>query len=70
MPFIRPGEMAVIISTINLCVYIGILDNFLIPWRENWFDNEIVFQDDNAPCHRAKGIKAFLQEKSMTHPEL
>uniref|UniRef100_A0A672FDF1 Tc1-like transposase DDE domain-containing protein n=2 Tax=Salarias fasciatus TaxID=181472 RepID=A0A672FDF1_SALFA len=28
-------------------------------------DNEIIFQDDNASCHRAKTVKAFLGERRI-----
>ena len=32
-----------------------IQDNFSIPTAENWFhDNEVIFQGDNASCHRVK----------------
>ena len=48
--------MAVITLKINVLVYIEIRDNFLIPSIENWFgDDEVIFPDDNASCHRAKG---------------
>ena len=59
-------------STISALVYIEILDNFLTPSIEDLFgDYEVIFQNDNATCHRAKGIKDFLWErfiKSMTWP--
>ena len=58
--------MAIITSTINAHVYIEIQDNLLIPSIENWFgDDEIIFQENNAPCHRAKGSKAFFQERHI-----
>lgn len=60
------GEMAVVKSSINAQVYIDILDSFLIPSIENMFgDGEIIFQDDNASCHRAKTVKAFLAERRI-----
>lgn len=62
------GEMAVVKSSINAQVYIEILDSFLIPSIENMF---VIFQDDNASCHRAKTVKAFLGERliqSMSWP--
>uniref|UniRef100_A0A3B1JCI9 Tc1-like transposase DDE domain-containing protein n=1 Tax=Astyanax mexicanus TaxID=7994 RepID=A0A3B1JCI9_ASTMX len=66
------GEMTVVNSSINAQVYIDILDSFLIPSIEQMFgDNEIIFQDDNASCHRAKTVKAFLGERhiqSMSWP--
>ena len=49
-----------------------ILDTFLIPSIERMFGNdEIIFQDDNASCHRAKTVKTFLEERhirSMSWP--
>ncbi len=52
-----PGEMAIFTSAVNAQVYIEILDTFLIPSIEKKFgDNGVIFQDDNASCHRAKSI--------------
>uniref|UniRef100_A0A3B5QWB7 Tc1-like transposase DDE domain-containing protein n=1 Tax=Xiphophorus maculatus TaxID=8083 RepID=A0A3B5QWB7_XIPMA len=66
------GEMTVVNSSINAQVYIDILDSFLIPSIEQMFgDDEVIFQDDNASCHRAKTVKAFLEERhiqSMSWP--
>uniref|UniRef100_A0A3B1JVG5 Tc1-like transposase DDE domain-containing protein n=1 Tax=Astyanax mexicanus TaxID=7994 RepID=A0A3B1JVG5_ASTMX len=54
------GEMTVVNSSINAQVYIDILDSFLIPSIEQMFgDNEIIFQDVNASCHRAKTQQRF-----------
>lgn len=62
-----PGEIAIITSTVNAEVYTQILDGFLIPSVEKMFGNdEFVFQDDNASCHRAKKVKDFLQERSIS----
>ena len=56
MSFKWQGEV-IIISTINAHDDIKILDNFLISSIENWFgDDEVIFQDDNASCHLAKGM--------------
>ena len=57
-----------ITSTINVHVYLEILDNFLILSIENWFsddDDEVVIQDDNASCYKAKVFKADLQKKHI-----
>ena len=61
--------MPVISSTTNAHVNIKILNNFLIQLIENWFGDEVIFQDDNTSWNREKGIKAFLQKnhkKSIT----
>uniref|UniRef100_A0A672STN9 Tc1-like transposase DDE domain-containing protein n=1 Tax=Sinocyclocheilus grahami TaxID=75366 RepID=A0A672STN9_SINGR len=60
-----PGEMAILISTVNAQVYIEILDTFLIPSIEKKL-GDVIFQDDNASCHREKSVKAFLQERHIT----
>uniref|UniRef100_A0A8C5I7Z6 Tc1-like transposase DDE domain-containing protein n=1 Tax=Gouania willdenowi TaxID=441366 RepID=A0A8C5I7Z6_GOUWI len=60
------GEMAVITSSINAQVYVDMLDTFLIPSIERMFgDDDIVYQDDNASCHRAKTVKTFLEERRI-----
>uniref|UniRef100_A0A672IF62 Tc1-like transposase DDE domain-containing protein n=1 Tax=Salarias fasciatus TaxID=181472 RepID=A0A672IF62_SALFA len=61
------GETAVVKSSINAQVYIDILDSFLIPSIEKkmFGDDGIIFQDDNASCHRAKTVKAFLGERRI-----
>ena len=54
----RPGELAVVKTTVNSRIYIDILDRILIPSIDNAFgDENVVFQDDNASCHRAKRVK-------------
>ena len=58
--------MAIIISLINAHLNIEILDKFLIPTIENWFgDDEIIFQDNNASCHRTKVIKESYEIDDM-----
>ena len=57
--------MAIVISTINVNVYIEIQENFLISSIEFFFffffdDDEVNFLDDNASCYRAKWGKFFF----------
>ena len=40
--------MITIASTINAHLLLEIMDNFLIPSIENWFGDEVIFQDGNA----------------------
>ena len=55
--------MTIITSTINAEVSIEVLENFLIMIIDNWFgDDEVIFQNDDATCQKAKGIRAFLWE--------
>ena len=47
--------------------YKTVLQTTLIPQIREWFPNgkKIVFMQDGAPCHIAKSIKAFLDNKSI-----
>ncbi len=57
----QAGKIEIIIRTINAYAHIEILNNFLIPFIENWFgDDEIIFRDDHASCHR--GLKLFFRK--------
>ena len=50
------GKMAIITFTINVNVYIKILDDILIQSIENWVnDEEVIYHDDNGSCHWTKG---------------
>ena len=58
--------MAIITSTVSAQVYIEILDTCLVPSIENRFgDDDVIFQDDNASCRRAKSVKTFLKERHI-----
>ena len=58
--------MTIITSITNAHVYIEILDNFLIAQIENLLnDGEVIFQNNDESCNRAKGIKAFLLGKGI-----
>ena len=51
----------------NAVLYQHVLQTRLIPSAREWFpDGEWFFQDDGAPCHRAKSIKTFVQQNSIT----
>ena len=61
------------VSNVNSKTYIHILQHFLIPSVEIWFEDstDFIFQNDNASCHRSKIIRNFLQQnniKTMTWP--
>ena len=47
--------------------YIEMLENHLIPTRDIFFSNESEweFQQDNAPCHKAKTVTTWFQENNI-----
>ena len=66
--FHAPGRLHVIPkgTTVNAAVYKGILEKRLMPSaRDMYPDGNYIFQDDGAPCHRAKTVKAYLSENNI-----
>lgn len=57
---LKDKNMTIINS--NVYVYIEILNYFSIPFIENLFGNEVIYQDNNETCHRQKELKLFLPE--------
>lgn len=53
LAFVEPGE------TLNGPVYMGIMEEFLLPFIDNWRGRgTAIYQQDGAPCHVAKTSKA------------
>ncbi|CAC5415747.1 unnamed protein product [Mytilus coruscus] len=67
------GTITVVDGNINAIKYIDIIYNNLWPVVVRHFpDNNYVFQDDNAPVHRARSVQDFRREtglKSMNWPD-
>jgi hypothetical protein len=62
------GTLADIKGNINSQIYIDVLENNLWPVIARHFaDNEYVFQDDNAPVHRARITENYKQENNTDH---
>jgi hypothetical protein len=45
----------------NAAAYIDILENHLE--LDGLYNRDLVFQDDNAPCHRARIVTAWIDER-------
>ena len=61
-----PDELDVVKTTVNSQIYVDILDHFLIPSIHNSFgDEDVVLQDDNASCYRAKCVKDFFADRQI-----
>lgn len=55
------GPLVVVEGTVNATKYKALLEHNVVPLMENWFpDGDGIFQQDNAPCHKARMIKEFL----------
>ena len=53
-------------TTVNSQRYLEILQNSMLPSVRDLFKGqEYIFQDDGAPCHRAKVVKAWLKDRKV-----
>lgn len=61
------GRLYVVKGTMKQDQYKEVLNSRLLPQLRDWFPNgePFVFMQDGAPCHTAKSIKTFLDEKSV-----
>jgi hypothetical protein len=67
--FYGPGRLYVIPkgTTVNSARYKEILETRMLPSAIGMYpDGDFIFQDDGAPCHRSKVVKAWFQEYGVT----
>jgi hypothetical protein len=60
-------DLVVLDGYLNQHQYIHILQTTLMPFARGFFRNNFVFQDDNAPAHRARRVMIFLEEQEVEH---
>jgi len=61
------GRLSICSGMMNAQKYIETLNAKLLPTIKNFFSNKVyIFQDDNAPCHRAKAVKEWMKTQSVS----
>ena len=55
------GPLVVVEGNINGAKYKELLEEYLVPF----YDENYLFQDDNAPCHTARIVKEQKEENSI-----
>lgn len=62
------GRLHLVQGMMNAKQYIEVLEKKMKPSSVTLFgeDEEYIFQDDNAPCHRAKVVKEWLRANNVT----
>lgn len=61
------SRLHIVHGTMNQEKYIEVLKNRLLPQVNDWFGNKPwIFQQDSAPCHTARSVKAWCQENSVS----
>ena len=64
------GTLCFAEGNINAEKYINIIDTNLWPVIARHFPQDnYVFQDDNAPVHRAHTVREYIQENNINHME-
>lgn len=56
------GRFHIIEGMMNAVKYIKVLQDVMIPSAQTLFMGEYCFQDDNAPCHRAKSVVKWMAD--------
>ena len=65
------GKLAlrVLVDNVNAQSYLEILEQDLLPYAQEHFQANFVLQDDNAPPHRARMVRQFLEENDVNRIE-
>ena len=68
--FAGVGTLTDVEGIINAQKYINIIDNNLWPVIARHFPNEnYIFMDDNAPVHRARVVREYMETNNINHTE-
>ncbi|GFW09526.1 transposable element Tcb1 transposase [Trichonephila clavipes] len=60
------GRLHIVSGTVKAMDYIEILQNKLLPTARDLLGNQSwIFQDDNVPCHRAKVVQKWLEDRTV-----
>ncbi|GFV39293.1 transposable element Tcb1 transposase [Trichonephila clavipes] len=60
------GRLHIVSGTVKAMDYIEILQNKLLPTARDLLGNQSwIFQDGNAPCHRAKVVQKWLEDHTV-----
>lgn len=60
------GRLHIVEGTVNAAKYMSILQKCMIPSAKQLFPDDYVFQDDNAPCHRAKVVLELKKKMKIS----
>ncbi|GFV44214.1 hypothetical protein TNCV_4543461 [Trichonephila clavipes] len=64
------GRLHIVSGTVKTWITLKILQNKLLPTARSFWESVMDFQDDNAPCHRAKGAHAYAYSSAISFPNV
>ena len=60
------GRLEIVEGIMNQHKYKDVLQRRLLPQLRDWYgDRECIFMQDGAPCHKARSVMTFLQNKNI-----
>lgn len=60
------GRLYIVEGTMRQDQYIKVLETRMLPQVQEWFPNgDFTFMHDSAPCHKAKKVTKFLNDKKI-----
>ena len=64
----QTGPLCVLPRNMNGEAYVDLLRTHLLPWVENLRTSgqQVIFQQDNAPCNTAKIVKEWMQSQDLS----
>ncbi len=67
MSFAGVGPLCFLKSTVNAAIHQEILEHFMLPSADKLYgDADLIFQQDFAPAHTAKGTKSWFNDHGVT----
>lgn len=63
------GRLYIVEGTMRQDQYKRVLQNRLLPQVREWFpddDDDYIFMHDSAPCHKARSVTTFLEDRNVS----
>lgn len=59
------GRIRIVQGMMNSKQYIEVLEKTMLPSAQQLVGQDFIFQDDNAPCHRAKSVQQWMKKHGV-----
>uniref|UniRef100_A0A8C6XBH6 Tc1-like transposase DDE domain-containing protein n=1 Tax=Naja naja TaxID=35670 RepID=A0A8C6XBH6_NAJNA len=59
------GRMQIVQGIMNSKQYVEVLEKTMLPSAQQLIGKDFYFQDDNAPCHRAKSVQQWMKKHGV-----
>ena len=59
------SKLHFVTGSMNSEQYAGVIDHVLVPFIRKYHDQDVIFQQDNAPCHVSKASREHFSKKNI-----